>query len=109
MIARLWSARATAEQGPLYIEHFRKTVTAELRKVQGFAGFTVATRPVASGLEILVTTFWQSWDAIDAFAAPDRETAVVDPQAESFLSDFDRRVRHYEVALSGIPQGFPTL
>jgi heme-degrading monooxygenase HmoA len=109
MIARVWSARTTAELGPGYLEHFRKNVTPDLRKVPGFAGFTVATRPLPSGVEVLVTTFWQSWDAIDAFAGADREAAVVAPEAEAFLADFDRRVRHYEVALADIPPGFPSL
>jgi hypothetical protein len=45
-----------------------------------------------------VTTVWQSLEAIDAFASPDRETAVVASEARALLTDYDRRVRHYEVA-----------
>jgi hypothetical protein len=43
-------------------------------------------------------TVWQSFDAIDAFAGSDRETAVVASEAAALLTDYDRRVRHYEVA-----------
>jgi heme-degrading monooxygenase HmoA len=45
-----------------------------------------------------VTTVWQSLQAIDAFAGSDRETAVVASDAAALLTDYDRRVRHYEVA-----------
>jgi len=45
-----------------------------------------------------VLTVWQSNSAIDAFAGPDREAAVVAPEAAALLTDYDRRVRHFEVA-----------
>ena len=43
-------------------------------------------------------TVWQSNPAIEAFAGPDREAAVVAPEAAALLTDYDRRVRHFEVA-----------
>lgn len=106
MIARLWSARTTPSLSPSYLRHFRQNVRPELRKVPGFAGATVVTRTVPAGVEILVTTFWQSPEAIDAFAGPDREAAVVAPEAEAFLTDFDRCVHHYELAIADFPAGF---
>jgi hypothetical protein len=45
-------------------------------------------------------TIWQSNSAIDAFAGPDREAAVVAPEAAALLTDYDRRVRHFEVAMA---------
>jgi len=103
MIARLWSARATAALAPSYLDHFRRNVQPELRKVAGFSGATVLTRSAPTGVEILVTTFWQSLPSIDAFAAPDREAAVVAPEAAALLTDYDRRVRHYDLAISDLP------
>jgi len=55
-------------------------------------------RPTENALEILVITVWQSISAIDAFAGPDREAAVVAPEAATLLTDYDRRVRHFEIA-----------
>ena len=104
MIARLWSARTTPALAPSYLGHFRGQVQPELRKVNGFVGATVLTRPVPDGVEILVTTFWQSLQAIDAFASRDREAAVVASEAAALLTDYDRRVRHYELALSDLPK-----
>jgi heme-degrading monooxygenase HmoA len=105
MIARLWSARTRRALAPSYLNHFRRNVQRELRKVDGFAGATVLTRPLPKGVEILVTTFWRSLQAIDAFAGPDREVAVVAPEAAALLTNYDRRVRHYDLAISNLPTG----
>jgi hypothetical protein len=56
-------------------------------------------------VEILVATYWSSFTAIDAFAGSDREAAVVAPEAAALLTDYDERVRHYEVAIAEFPSG----
>jgi heme-degrading monooxygenase HmoA len=103
MIARLWSARATPLQVRAYLHHFSTQVVPILRKYAGYVGYTLLTRDSAASIEILVTTYWQSLEAIDAFAGPDRDAAVVAPAAAAFLLDYDRRARHYEVAQFNFP------
>lgn len=98
MIARLWSARTTTLQSSRYLEHFWQTVIPSLRKFDGYLSASVLVRPYHEAVEILVVTVWQSFEAIDAFAGVDREAAVVASEASALLTDYDRRVRHYEVA-----------
>ena len=98
MIARLWSARTTPAQTHAYLSHFSMSVQPTLRQFPGYAGSAVMTREVQGSIEILVTTLWQSREAIDAFASPDPETAVVAPEAAALLTEYDRHVRHYEIA-----------
>lgn len=98
-IVRHWSARTTEAQLPKYLEHFSKNVLPELRSVSGFLGVTVSVRPSTNEAEILVETSWRSLDAIRAFAGADIEAAVVAPEAAALLIDYDRRVRHTEVAI----------
>lgn len=98
-IHRHWSARATEAQLPKYLEHFSKNVLGELRRVSGFLGVTVSVRHGANEAEIFVETTWRSLDAIRAFAGADLEAAVVAPEAAALLTDFDRRVRHTEIAI----------
>jgi heme-degrading monooxygenase HmoA len=98
MIARLWSARTTTAQSTRYLEHFRQSVVPSLRTFDGYVCSSVLVRSQGDAVEILVTTVWQSLLAIDAFAGSDRETAVVASEAAALLTDYDRRVRHYEVA-----------
>ena len=103
MIARLWSAQTTPALSESYLQHFEQAVQPQLGKIPGFLGFTVSTRPSPSTVEILVTTYWQSFSAIDSFAGADRDSAVVAQEAAALLGDYDKRVRHYEVALSQFP------
>lgn len=98
MIARLWSARATKTQSTQYLEHFWQSVVPSLRTHTGYVWSNVLVRSQGDAVEILVTTVWQSLQAIDSFAGADREIAVVAHEAAALLTDYDRRVRHYEVA-----------
>ncbi|MFL5848098.1 MAG: cupin domain-containing protein [Solirubrobacteraceae bacterium] len=43
-------------------------------------------------------TRWASLHAIRTFAGDELETAVVEPEAQSVLADYDRRVHHIELA-----------
>jgi len=103
MIARVWSAHTTPALSESYLQHFEQAVQPQLRRVDGFLGATVSTRPVSGSVEILVTTYWASFMAVDAFAGVDREAAVVAAEAAALLTDFDKRVRHYEVAVAEFP------
>ena len=98
MIARFWSARTMQAQSQDYLKHFSDSVLPALRRFEGYVSHTVLLRPSGSAVEIIVLTIWRSLSSIDAFAGPDREAAVVAPEAAALLTDFDRRVRHFEVA-----------
>jgi heme-degrading monooxygenase HmoA len=104
MIARLWLARTTPALSDAYLHHFEQAVQPQLQRLDGFLGATVCTRPVPGTVEILVTTYWKSFAAIDAFAGTDRESAVVAAEAAALLTDFDKRVRHFEVAVAEFPE-----
>jgi uncharacterized protein len=99
-ILRQWSARTSKAQLPKYLDHFSKSVLPELRCINGFLGATVSVRHSASEAEIFVETSWRSFESIRNFAGADLEAAVVAPEAAALLTDFDRRVRHYEVSIS---------
>jgi len=107
MIARMWSARATPQNWPAYQEHFTQNVLPELRDVDGYASSNLLKREAGAEVEITVITVWRSLEAIDAFAQPDREAAVVAPNAAALLLDYDRSVRHYDLALADPPAIVP--
>jgi len=56
-------------------------------------------RRASHTVEIIVITLWRSLDSIRGFAGADLEAAVVTAEAASLLTQFDRRVRHYEVVV----------
>jgi heme-degrading monooxygenase HmoA len=100
MIARVWSAQTTHALAPAYVEHLRTRVLPTVRTVDGYAGATLLERELAGAVEILVITYWRSVEAIRAFTGADLEGAVVAEEAAALLTQFDRRVRHYEVAVN---------
>jgi uncharacterized protein YciI/heme-degrading monooxygenase HmoA len=99
-IVRQWSARAKEENLQKYLDHFSKNVVPELRRINGYLGATVSTRPAGNEIEIFVETLWRSLESIRAFAGSDIEASVVTEEAAALLTSFDRRVRHYEVSIS---------
>lgn len=99
MIARRWTARANeAEHADAYVAHFEGTVRPHLESTDGFLGATVERIEAGEGVEIVVVTRWESMDSIRGFAGENVDSAVVEPEAQAVLSDFDARVRHIELA-----------
>lgn len=96
MIVRSWRGRA-AKGNAAYVEHFRRTVLPELRKIEGFLGASLLREERAADVEFLVLTRWASMDAVRAFAGSDVTRAVVEPAAIVALGDYDRTVHHYKV------------
>ena len=99
-ILRTWSARTTEAQLPKYLEHFSQKVLPELRRVPGYLGATVSLRQLEIEVEIVVETTWRTLESIRNFAGPDLEAALVADEAAALLTNFERRVRHFEVAIS---------
>jgi len=99
VITRLWSAKANEPGSRDYLDHFTSHVLPELRRLAGYAGSTVLTRKTEGEIEIVVATLWDSLQAIQEFARADLDEAVVAAEADAILSGYDRRVRHFDVAL----------
>ncbi len=100
MIARVWSARAPSQNLEAYKLHLSRNVFPELRSIPGFVRAELFIRANGREFEIVVTTIWKDLASIDSFAHPDPEAAVIAPEAAALLSDYDRRVRHYEISLA---------
>jgi heme-degrading monooxygenase HmoA len=99
MIARVWTARALAANGPQYASHLRQTVLPVLQAMPGYLGATLLERQDRDEVAIVVMTWWRSADDIRAFAGNDIAAAVIADEAKALLTQFDREVRHFDVAL----------
>jgi uncharacterized protein YciI len=97
IILRQWTARTSQEQWPRYRAHFSVKVLPELRRIPGFLVATLFVRHAGDEVEILVESSWRSLESIRALAGPDLEAAVVSEEAVAMLTEFDGRVRHYQV------------
>jgi heme-degrading monooxygenase HmoA len=99
MFVRSWSARATPEGLESYRRHFEQSVLPSLEAMPGQRGALLLRRGDGLEAELLVLTFWESMDAMRAFAGPNATTAVVAPEARAVLAGYDREVRIFEVLL----------
>jgi mannose-6-phosphate isomerase-like protein (cupin superfamily) len=100
MIARRWRGWADdPAAADAYTDHFERNVRPRLEAGDGFLGATLERVDAEDGrTEIVVVTQWASMDAIRAFAGDSVDVAVVEPEAQAVLADYDRRVHHIELA-----------
>jgi hypothetical protein len=100
LTVRTWSAKADAEGAGNYSRYFTGTLLPELRKLPGFEGAYLLRRDLDQNgtVELTAHTFWGSPAAIRAFAGDDITVAIVEPEAQAMLLNFDRTATHRTVA-----------
>jgi heme-degrading monooxygenase HmoA len=98
MIARIWRGAVRADDATAYASYIQQTGIEAYKKTPGNLGAWLLWRTAGEQAEIITLSFWESRQAIEAFAGPDIETAVFYPEDERFLVERDLTARHYEVA-----------
>jgi heme-degrading monooxygenase HmoA len=97
MIARTWRGATRAVDADAYVEYLNETGFRHFRETPGNLG-TLGLRRIADGRAIfLVVSFWESPEAVRAFAGEDIERAIFYPEDDRFLVDRDDHVTHFEV------------
>jgi len=101
MIVRTWSATAHAAGAGHYSRYFADTLLPQLRKLPGFEGAYLLRRDLGEDgtVELTTHTFWESPEAIRAFAGDDVAPSVVEPEAQAMLVDYDRAAAHRSVVV----------
>ena len=102
MIVRTWSATVGTAGAGNYSRYFAGTLLPQLRKLPGFEGAYLLRRDLGEDgtVELTTHTFWESPEAIRAFAGDDITLSVVEPQAQAMLLDFDRTATHRSVVVN---------
>ncbi len=98
MIARVWKGVVRLADADAYADYIRQTGFAEYAETQGNLGAWILRRDEGDRTEFVTLSFWQSHDAIRAFAGDDIDAAVLYPEDERYLFDGESTVTHYEVA-----------
>ena len=99
MIARLWHGWTSRENAGAYESLLRNKVLPGIHRVSGYGGAYLLKRAVPEGVEFVTITFFESLNAVRAFAGSDYEQAVVPRDARALLKRFDERSVHYEMVL----------
>jgi heme-degrading monooxygenase HmoA len=97
MIARTWHGRVPAEKADAYFDYLKATGLADYARTPGNRGTQVFRRVDGDVAHFVITTLWDSLDAVRAFAGDDPERARYYPADDDFLLEREPRVTHYEV------------
>lgn len=99
MIGRIWHGYTTLENANIYEELLRNEIFINIRNrhIDGFQEIQLFRRNLSNEVEFITIMWFDSVEAIKAFAGDDYETAVVPPKARAVLTRFDERSQHYEV------------
>lgn len=99
MIARIWHGWTIPENADAYENLLKTQIFPGIagRSIAGFRRIGLLRRPAGEEVEFVTLMWFDSLDAIKAFAGEDYETAVVPPTARAVLSRFDAHSLHYEV------------
>lgn len=100
MIARVWEGVVPGAKEAAYHDFLTREVIPEIRGTAGNLGVVVLRRVEGERVGFLVLSYWESYEAIRAFAGDDAERAHYRPAALEFLIDPAPFATHYEV-LSG--------
>jgi len=99
MISRIWHGWTTPENADAYELLLKSEIFVGIaaRQIAGYRGIHLLRRLVGSEVEFVTVMWFDSLDAVRAFAGEDYEVAVVPPAARALLARFDARSQHYEV------------
>jgi heme-degrading monooxygenase HmoA len=97
MIARIWRGAVRPEDADRYVAYVAETGVRDYRATGGNLGVHILRNDEADRTEIITLTFWESWEAIRAFAGEEPGMARYYPEDDAFLIERPERVEHYEV------------
>ena len=99
MIGRIWHGYTTLENADLYENLLKDEIFMGIhdRNITGFQEIQLFRRELENEIEFITIMWFDSIEAIKAFAGDDYEAAVVPPKARAILSRFDERSQHYEI------------
>jgi heme-degrading monooxygenase HmoA len=99
MISRIWHGWASNENADSYENLLKEEIFLgiENREIPGYHGIHLFRREGPEEVEFITLMWFDSLEAVRAFAGEDYEAAVVPPKARALLSRFDARSQHYTV------------
>ncbi|MBN1454001.1 MAG: hypothetical protein JW963_23500 [Anaerolineales bacterium] len=99
MISRIWHGYTTPEKADSYENLLKGEIIVGIkdRHIPGFREIQVFRRELGNEVEFVTVMWFDSLDAVRAFAGEDYQAAYVPDKAREVLARFDERSQHYEV------------
>ncbi len=103
MIARQWTCLCPRERRAGFLRHLERTGVAETAALPGCLGHQVLEREEPGGVRICLITYWESMEAVRAYAGEEPEQARLYEGDEAFGIEPETRALHWRVLESRIP------
>ena len=103
VVAREWKGRVAPARADEYYRYLLGGVT-KIRSVPGRLGVEVMRRDEAGAVEYTVISYWESREAIKAYAGQDIEKPHHLPKDRELLLELPTRVLHYDVTHADLAQ-----
>ena len=100
MISRIWHGWTTQENADAYEAFLRAEILPMIGTIEGFNGMHLLRRDLKDEVGFVTICWFDTWEAVRAFAGEDYEVAVVLPEARRLLTRFDERSQHYEAVIA---------
>lgn len=97
MIARTWHGRVPSTKADAYYAFLRRTGLADYAATPGNRGVLVFRRIEDDVTHFVLTTLWDSVDAIRRFAGDDYTRARYYGEDDEYLLERESHVIHYDV------------
>jgi heme-degrading monooxygenase HmoA len=99
MISRVWHGWTRSANADAYEALLRSTILPGIarRAIPGYVGVQLTRRDDTTEVEFVTTMWFETLEAVRAFAGEAYEVAVVPDAARALLSRFDERSIHYEL------------
>ena len=98
IVLRRWSGQIRTADEAEYVAYVKRTGSDDYTKTPGNRGFQIVMRTLGDGIsEVTTLSWWDSMDAIKAFAGNQPEVARYYPDDDRFLVDRPPNVDHYRV------------
>jgi heme-degrading monooxygenase HmoA len=101
MIARIWHGKTTVDNYEAYTEFLKKVAVPDYQKTEGFLDLKFLRSIVNNEGHFTLITFWENLQVIKNFAGEDFEKAKYYTEDDVFLLEFEEKVEHHEVFVSG--------
>ena len=98
MVARIWHGFALPQHADSYEKMLKPELLPGISKVPGFRGSFLMRREHGEEVEFITMILFDSIDNIRAVAGPDYETAIVPDIRRQYLSHWDEKAAHFEIA-----------
>ncbi len=99
MISRVWHGWTSHQNADAYETLLKQEIFTGIqdRHIDGYRGIHLFRRTLEDEVEFVTIMWFDTIEAVKAFAGEDYEAAVVPPIARALLSRFDAYSQHYEV------------